>query len=141
MMSDEIADRIKRIWELHLEMELGQLQVAADLLRRYEGVEAAEILPPALPEVPVHFETNKDYVRSVLVSQIDLRTDGMEYVDVSDLPKGHRYFEYQKIVNEGGAPSEEVIEMAVARDGIDIRDETEGEHPVVDLRQPVPATK
>src|SRR5690606_26135457 len=113
MMSDEIDDRIKKIWELHLEMELGQLQVAAGLLRKYEGVEAAEILPPSLPDVPVKFETNKEYVRSVLESQIDLRKDGMDYVDVDDLPSKHRYFAYQKTMNAGGAPSEDVIDQVV----------------------------
>ena len=138
MMTDEVDDRIKRIWELHLDMELGQLQVAAQLLRRFEGVEAAEILPPSLPDVPVRFETNKDYVRSVLESQIDLRKDGIDYVDVDDLPSDHRYFEYQAIVNAGGAPSEQVIEQVVGAEGTDQRDETEGQHPVVDLRQPVP---
>ena len=138
MMTDEVDDRIKRLWELHLDMELGQLQVAAQLLRRFEGVEAAEILPPSLPDVPVRFETNKDYVRSVLESQIDLRKDGIDYVDVDDLPSDHRYFEYQAIVNAGGAPSEQVIEQVVGAEGTDQRDETEGQHPVVDLRQPVP---
>ena len=139
MAADETDDRIKRIWELHLEMELGQLQVAAQLLRKYEGVEAAEILPPSLPDVPVRFETNKEYVRSVLESQIDLRKDGIDYVDVDDLPSDHRYFEHQAKVNAGGAPSEQVIEQVVAERGTDQRDETEGQHPVVDLRQPAPA--
>ena len=140
MSTDETDDRIKRIWDLHLEMELGQLQVAAQLLRKYEGVEAAEILPPSLPDVPVRFETNKEYVRSVLESQIDLRKDGIDYVDVDDLPSDHRYFRHQAKVNAGGAPSEQVIEQVVALRGTDQRDETEGQHPVLDLRQPVPAS-
>lgn len=140
MATDETDARIKRIWELHLEMELGQLQVAAQLLRKYEGVEAAEILPPSLPDVPVRFETNKEYVRSVLESQIDLRKDGIDYVDVDDLPSDHRYFQHQAKVNAGGVPSEQVVEQVVAQRGTDQRDETEGQHPVVDLRQPVPAS-
>ena len=140
MATDETDARIKRIWELHLEMELGQLQVAAQLLRKYEGVEAAEILPPSLPDVPVRFETNKEYVRSVLESQIDLRKDGIDYVDVDELPSDHRYFQHQAKVNAGGVPSEQVVEQVVAQRGTDQRDETEGQHPVVDLRQPVPAS-
>ena len=80
MMSLETDARIKALWELHLNMELGQLQVAGDLLRRYEGVEPAEILPPALPDTPVTFEPNKEYVREVLSAQYDLRTDGLDYV-------------------------------------------------------------
>ena len=35
---------------------IGQLQAACALLRKYEGVDPDEILPPALPDVPVTFE-------------------------------------------------------------------------------------
>ena len=74
-------------------MEIGQLQAACELLRKYEGVEPEEILPPALPDTPVTFEPNKEYVREILATQVDLRTDGLDYVDVDDLPADHRYFQ------------------------------------------------
>jgi hypothetical protein len=141
MLQQETDQRIKRVWELHLEMELGQLQVACDLLRRYEGVEAAEILPKELPDTPVAFEPNKQYVRQILASQVDLRTDGVDYVDVDDLPSDHRFFEYQEKVNAGGSPSEQVIEMNRAKNGREYRDETEGESPVIDLRETEPAAR
>ena len=141
MLQQEQDRRIKAIWELHLDMELGQLQVACDLLRRFEGVDPEEILPPALPDTPVTFEPNKDYVRQILAEQIDLRTDGLAYVPVDDLPRGHRYFDYQKTVNAGGAPSEQVIEQNRAASGDEFRDETEGEHPVIDLREPAEARR
>ena len=48
-----------------------------DLLRKYEGVEPEEILPPAVPDTPVTFEPNKQYVRDITASQCDLRTDGV----------------------------------------------------------------
>jgi hypothetical protein len=134
MLQQETDPRIKSLWELHLNMELGQLQVAADFLRRFEGREAAELLPPALPDTPITFESNKDYVREVLATQIDLRTDGIEYVPVDDLPSDHRYFKYQEKVNADGVPSEDVIRMAREQLGRDYRDQTEGEHPVADLQ-------
>ena len=136
MFSQETDRRIKAVWELHLAMEIGQLQAAVDLLRRYEGVEPAEILPPALPDTPVRFEPNKEYVRDVLATQFDLRTDGLIYVPLGDLPRGHRYFQYQDTVNEGGAPSEQVIDANRAAHGREYRDETEGDNPVLDLREP-----
>jgi hypothetical protein len=136
MLQQETDKRIKRVWEIHLDMELGQLQAAADLLRRYEGVEAAEILPAELPETPVSFEPNKEYVREVLAAQVDLRTDGLDYVDANDLPSDHRYFAYQETVNAGGAPSEQVIDQNRDSQGRDYRDETEGPNPIADLRQP-----
>ena len=136
MMQQETDGRIKRIWELHLEMELGQLQVACDLLRRYEGVDPTEILPKELPEKPLTFEQNKQYVREVLERTVDLRPDGLGYADVHDLPADHRSLQYQAKVNAGGEPGEQVIEMNRAKNGREYRDETEGENPIIDLRQP-----
>src|SRR5690606_27965292 len=69
MFTHESDRRITAMWELNCEMEIGQLQVACDFMRRYEGREPAELLPPSLPEVPVTFEPNKDYVRRVLATQ------------------------------------------------------------------------
>jgi len=134
MMQQETDARIKALWELNCNMEIGQLQVACDFLRRYEGVEPEEILPPALPDTPVTFEPNKQYVRDILASQYDLRTDGLEYVSVHDLPDDHRYFAYQDAVNTGGTPSEMVIDETRAERDRDFRDETEGPHPIPALR-------
>jgi hypothetical protein len=133
MLQQETDDRIKALWELHLDMEIGQLQAAGALLRKYEGVEPEEILPPALPDVPVTFEPNKQYVREVLESQYDLRTDGVRYVRLDDLPGEHRYFQYQATVNAGGAPSEAVIDETRRERDRDYRDETEGANPIPEL--------
>ncbi|MDD9368590.1 MAG: hypothetical protein PV358_00600 [Acidimicrobiales bacterium] len=134
MMQQESDRRIKAMWELNCNMEIGQLQVACAFMRRYEGREPAELLPPSLPDTAVTFEPNKDYVRAVLAEQVDLRTDGTAYVDVEQLPSDHRYFQYQALVNKGGAPSEMVIDQTREQKGREYRDETEGEHPVPDLR-------
>jgi hypothetical protein len=134
MLQHESDRRIKAMWELNLNMELGQLRVACDFMRRYEGREPADLLPPSLPETAVTFEPNKDYVRQVLAEQVDLRADGLDYVGVDELPTDHRYFDYQAVVNEGGAPSEMVILQNREQRGREYRDETEGEHPVEELR-------
>jgi hypothetical protein len=134
MLQNEEDRRIRTIWELHLDMEIGQLQGACDLLRRYEGIEPEELLPPALPDTPVTFEPNKAYVREILATQVDLRADGMAYVYDADLPDDHRSRRYRDIVNAGGVPSEMVIDENRAANGRDRRDETEGEHPVEALR-------
>jgi hypothetical protein len=135
MLQNEEDRRIKQIWELHCNMEIGQLQAACDLLRRYEGVDPLEILPPALPDTPVTFEPNKQYVRDILASQYTLRTDGLEYVPVDELPENHRFFSFQARVNGGGAPSEMVIDEERAENDVDYRDETEGANPISELQQ------
>lgn len=139
MLQNETDKRIAQIWELHLNMEIGQLHEACDLLRRYEGVEPEEILPKAMPDTPVTFEPNKAYVREILASQVDLRPDGVGYTPVADLAPDHRFFEYQAKVNGDGIPSEKVIDSNREQNGREYRDETEGESPVVDLRDPAAA--
>jgi hypothetical protein len=134
-MEDETQDRrLRQLWELHLNMEITQLQEACRLLRKFEGKDPEEILPPALP-LGVKFQSNKDYVRRVLSEQVDLRTDGPDYVAVGELPADHRYFDYQKRVNAGGAPSEQVIELNREAQGREYRLQPEGDHPVADLRE------
>src|SRR5215213_2560598 len=64
-MTEETDPRIKALWELHLNQEIEQLRLACEMMRLYEGVEAEEILPKALPE-PTRFQENKQYVRDVL---------------------------------------------------------------------------
>jgi hypothetical protein len=115
-------------------MEIEQLKEACRLLRKFEGKDPEEILPPVLP-LGVKFQSNKDYVRRVLAEQVDLRTDGPDYVAVGELPADHRYFDYQKRVNAGGAPSEQVIELNREAQGREYRLQPEGEHPVADLRE------
>ncbi|MCU1344093.1 MAG: hypothetical protein JWL70_359 [Acidimicrobiia bacterium] len=139
MLLQETDPKVKALWELHLNMELGQLQVACQYLERLEGRDAAELLPPSLPEIPVTFQENKDYVREVLAATVDLRTDGTGYTPVDDLPKDHRMFAYNKLANAGGVPSEQVIELNVSAQGRDYRDETNGPNPVPELREPARA--
>jgi hypothetical protein len=134
-MSQESDPRIRAIWELHLNMELEHLRLACEMMRKYEGVEPEEILPARLPE-PTLFQENKEYVRQVLASQVNLRTDGTQFVPLEDLPEDGRYFEYQRAVNGGGfVPSEQVIADRVEARGSDYRLETEGPHPVPQLEQ------
>lgn len=68
-MSQESDPRIRAIWDLHLNMEIEHLRVACEMMRRYEGIEAEEILPKELPE-PTLFQENKQYVRQVLADQV-----------------------------------------------------------------------
>jgi hypothetical protein len=133
-MEEETDARLKRLWELHLDMELGQLRVACELLRTYNGIDPEEILPPALPQ-PTKFQENKEYVRDVLAGQIDLRADGADFVPLDQLPPEQRSLQYQERVNAGGVPTEDVIDLARTNGG-EYRRELLGPHPVESLRQP-----
>lgn len=128
-MSQETDPRIKAIWELHLNMEIEHLRIACEMMRRYEGIEPEEILPRSLPE-PTLFQSNKDYVRQVLATQLELNSFGPIFVPSAQMPKDGRYAEYQRAVNgDGYVPSEVVISERSSAKGSDYRDMTEGAHP------------
>lgn len=122
---------VRAVWELHLEMELAHLQVACDLLRRYDGREPEEIVAPALPE-PVRFEPNKEYLRHLLATQMDLTTLGAGYVR-----EQHERFERMQQQLHAGEqpPSERVIDLHREVFGRDYRLASEGPHPVAGLRE------
>jgi hypothetical protein len=134
MLEQEEVPRIRQIWELHLAMELEHLRRAGELLRRYDKRDPEELFPEALP-IPFRFESNKEYVRQVLKDQVHLTADGTDFIPIDQLPNDHRYFRYQHTVNAQGVPSEHVVRQHVEAKGQDYRFQSEGDHPVRELRQ------
>ncbi len=128
-MQQEPDPRIKQLWELHLNMEIEQLRLACDMMRKHEKRDPESFLPKELPE-PVKFQENKAYIRQLLESQVNLTGDETQFVPVEELPKDHRYFQYQQTVNAGGVPSEQVIQRYQQKMGGEYRSQTEGRHPV-----------
>jgi hypothetical protein len=130
-MQTESDPRVKAIWELHLNMELEHLRVACELMRQNEGREPESVLPAELPE-PVTFEPNKDYLRELLATQVDLTTLGTGYVREAH----ERFVRMQEKVNgTEPPPSVRVVDEHISLTGRDYRLETEGPHPVEALRE------
>jgi len=133
-LQEEPDERIRGLWQNQLECEIEHLHAAAELLQQYEGREAESLLPSELP-LPLRFQSNKEYVRDILASQIDLTADGNMYQSADSLPDSHRYFAWQRLVNvDGSAPSQRVIEEYIECYGQDYRLETEGPHPIQEYR-------
>jgi rubrerythrin len=134
-VQEEPDERIRKIWQNHLEAEIEHLHDAAELLEQYEGRDAESLLPSSgFPEL-MKFQSNKEYVRNIIAQQVHLTADGNMYKPVASLPDSHRYFQWQSLVNEdGSAPSQRVIEEHIDRHGQDYRLETEGPHPIEELR-------
>lgn len=121
----EVDPRIKAIWELHLQMEIGQLHAACDLMRQHENREPEELLPAELPNVLL-FEPNKEYVREVLATQMDLTTLGTGYV--RDLHE--RFVRMQKELQGDGPPASDIVmDLHRERSGADYRWELAGPYP------------
>jgi len=133
-MQSEVDERIRRIWEENVSAEVEHLRLACELMKQYEKKDPESLLPSEFPELTI-FESNKDYVRHVIETQINLTADGPELVSSDQLAFDAPYYQYQKAVNEGGTvPSQDVIEENIAINGQDYRLETEGLHPVEWLR-------
>jgi hypothetical protein len=129
-LTQEPDPKVKAIWELHLHMELAHLQQAAGWFRRFDGREPVEVLPAELPD-PVRFEPNKQLLRHLLATQIDLTTLGAGYVR-----EAHERFERLQAQIHGGEqpPSERVIGEHRDKFGAEYRIELEGRHPARSLR-------
>jgi hypothetical protein len=130
-MVTESDPRIKTVWELHLNMELEHLRVACDLMRRHDGRDPESLLPKELP-APVTFEPNKEYLRNLLATQVDLTTLGTGYVR-----EAHERFQRMQEQIHGGEkpPSERVVDEHREIFGREYRLQTDGPHPVRSLRE------
>lgn len=111
-MEDESDDRIKKTWELFLDIELGHLQIAADMFKKYEKRDPEEVIGNEIV-IPCRFMSQKDYVRSVLEHEADKRllAEG-KYTTIDKLPEDWASYRIQKKQNELGAPTESAIWLA-----------------------------
>lgn len=134
-MVSEVDERIKKIWERLLMDELEHLHIAAEMMKRYERKDPEQCCPGTLPE-PTIFQSNKDYVRQLLATQVDYTAYQTEFMPLDQVPDRSRYQMYQAAVNnaKGFVPSHKVIEENIKKHGRDYRLETEGKHPVLRLQ-------
>jgi hypothetical protein len=135
-MEDETDVRVKALYELHLSMEIEHLRIACELMQNVEKRDPLEVLPSTGFERALVFKPNKDYVRQILASQINLTSKDSDFVPVSTLPPDDRYFDYQRSVNGDWVPTEEVVRQNAKKNGEEYRLETEGPNPVPGLRMP-----
>lgn len=101
------------------------------MMRKHDGREPESILPRSLPS-PVTFEPNKEFLRNLLATQVDLTTLGTGYVR-----DAHERFQrmQERVHDAQKAPSEVVIDRHREMFGREYRLQTDGEHPVESLRE------
>jgi hypothetical protein len=128
-MQEESDPRIKKIWQMHLEMELEHLRIAGELMKKHEKRDARELFPKEFP-APIKFQSNFDYIRDIMAKQTDFMAFETEFMPADKYPGNGRYEEYQKVVNRADVPSELVIEQHVDAKGGEYRQEVKGPHPL-----------
>lgn len=101
-MKQEPNPRVRAIWERFLDYELGHLRLVRELFEKHERRDAAEILPASLPD-PIDFSSHRRFIREVLEDEVDLRTDGTEFVPRDR--ESAASLAYRAQVNADGSPS------------------------------------
>lgn len=104
-MSQESDPRVKAIWERFLDYELGHLNVAIEHFKNLEKRDPAEILPEMLPE-PIHYKSQREFVRKVLSQEVDLRAVGPDFVPKDE--ESQASLSYRSQLNSEGSPSQTV---------------------------------
>ncbi len=104
-VQQETNPRIKAIWERFLDYELGHFHQVNELFKQYERRDPAEVLPQTLPE-PIQFASQRDFVRQVLLQEVDLRAKGTQFVAKDQ--ESQASIDYRSYLNSDGSPSESV---------------------------------
>ncbi|MDQ2701280.1 MAG: hypothetical protein M3Y70_00375 [Pseudomonadota bacterium] len=116
-VQQEANPRIKALWERFLDYELGHLNTAMELFKQHERRDPMEILPAALPE-PITFASQRDFVRKVLLQEVDLRARGPDFVGIDEeSPESLRYRQH---MNSEGSPTEAVAEGYIWNPGTEL---------------------
>ncbi len=119
-VEDETNSEMKKIWEFMLDVELGHLQIAADLFKKYENKDPEEIIGENII-IPSRFISQKDYVEEILTTQVDTRLGvDKNYCKIKDLPDDWVSYDIQRKANELGSPTESTISIISEHIGRDI---------------------
>lgn len=126
---------IKCLWEEYLEMEIGHLHKAAELLKKYEGKEWQQVIPDGNFPAPLCLHENIEYVRDILGTTVQFTGCREEYEKLENLSDSADFFKYQKIIapSVDMVPSHNVICNHIKRAGHDYRFQV-AENPVCQLR-------
>jgi rubrerythrin len=103
--AQESNPRIKGIWERMLDYEQGHLTAVAEIFKEKTRRDPFEILPEKLPD-PLPYASQREFVRKVLIDEVDLRSRGTEYV--SEDEESEATLAYRKHVHSQGVPSDSV---------------------------------
>ncbi len=126
---------VKALWEENLDIEIGHLHKAAELLKKYENKEWQEVIPDGTFPEPICLHENIDYVRNILETTVQFTGLLEDYVNVNELSLDANFFQYQKIINPTTeiVPSHIVIDTHIRNQGKDYRFEV-APNPIKELR-------
>jgi len=104
-VEQESNPRMKAIWERFLDYELGHLAEVGELFKQYERRDPAEVLGMVIPGV-LPFSSQRDFLRSILASEVDLRAKGTEFVPRAEESRASQ--QARLVLNAEGSPTNTV---------------------------------
>jgi hypothetical protein len=104
-VEQETNHHVKAIWERFLDYELGHFHLACAAFKTHDKRDPAEIVTTDFA-APLEFRSQREFVRKVLANEVDLRTDGTEFV--ARAKEGPESIAYRRQINADGSPSEAV---------------------------------
>ena len=130
----ETHDYIKALWEKNFLIEVSHLHKVAELLKKFEKKEAAQVIPDGKFPEPLSLHENIEYVREILKNTVQYTSIGEEYALLDEIPSNAAFFSYQKKImpKPECAPSHKVICEHVDDFGRDYRFEIR-KNPVPEL--------
>lgn len=131
-VESETNPRIASIWQRMLDYELGQLAFVAELFKTHERRDPAEILPETL-SAPIPYAPQREFIRDVLRNEINLRTNGTEFVPLHE--ESALSLRYREQVNRDGSPSQVVAAGYIFMPGTELAYGLDIKHPHVDVTQ------
>ncbi len=119
----ETDAKIKQLWEMHLDVEIGHLHKAAELLKKYEKKEWQQVIPDGTFPAPISLHENIEYVRTVLKNTVQFTGDREGYTKLEDMPADADFFRFQELINGTGKsePAHLTIKEYIEKNGEDYR--------------------
>jgi hypothetical protein len=104
-VEQETNHNVRAIWERFLDYELGHFHMACEFFKQYEKRDPAEVITSDFAS-PLPFRSQRDFVRKVLHSEVDLRANRTNFVPKDQESAATRAYRAQ--LNSDGSPSEAV---------------------------------
>jgi len=117
-LEQETNHHVKQIWERFLDYELGHFNLACEMFKQYDKRDPAEIITADFA-APLEFRSQRDFVRKVLVNEVNLRTMGTQFVPLDQESELSR--QYRDNLNAEGSPSESVASGYIWTPGTELK--------------------
>ncbi len=104
-VEQESNPRVRAIWEMFLDYELGHFQMVQELFKRLERRDPAEVIGDGALPAFIRFESHREYLRQVVDAETDYRKNGTQFMKMPQ-EEGESSLAYRDAVNQDGSPSQ-----------------------------------